>query len=49
MTWEKARELRRLRIEGWTLKALGERYGISTSSAYAIVANQTWKEEEIGQ
>ncbi len=47
MTWEKVRELRRLRTEGWTLKALGQRYGMSTSSAYYIVANKTWKEEEV--
>ena len=45
LTWEKVHELRRLRLEGWPFKALGERYGITASSAYHIATYKTWKEE----
>jgi hypothetical protein len=40
---EKVLELRKLRAEGWSKQALGEKYGIKPHSAYLIYSRRTWK------
>lgn len=42
LTPDKVRELRRLRAEGWTLKALGERYGVTDIAVRYAALGKTW-------
>jgi hypothetical protein len=43
LTFKKAEELRRLRIEhGWSFKALGEHFGINPATAHKVVSGRAW-------
>jgi hypothetical protein len=44
LTIERAREIRRLRTQGWTYKALAGRFGIDQSNVGLIVKGKAWKE-----
>ena len=37
------REIRRLRADGQTLKAIGERYGVTKFAVHAVIAGKTWR------
>lgn len=42
MSPEQIDEAKRLRREGWTLKSIGERYGVTGSNIWAITKGRTW-------
>lgn len=42
LTEAKVLAIRRLRLEGWTLKSIGERYCITLQAVFAIVKRKTW-------
>ena len=46
LSWEKAREIRRLRTSGLTLSQLQARFGVSRQWACMILKGGPWKEAE---
>lgn len=46
LTWEKVRELRRMRAEtGWSVRRLGPLFGVDHRTVCAVLSNQTWVED----
>jgi len=46
LSQEQALEAIKLRRDGWTLQAIGDKYGITKQSVYAIMTRKNWKHLE---
>jgi len=47
LTWDQVREMRALYAEGWTQKALSEKYGVVYTQVGNIVRGESWKEVQV--
>jgi hypothetical protein len=45
LTWADVDEMRVLRWEGWTLKRLAARYGVSLTTIGRVCLAQTWRRD----
>ncbi len=43
LTWEKVAEIRQLRKDGWELKPIGDKYGVTRQQVSSIVLYKDWK------